>query len=286
MPRGKNYVNNNRGVFLQASKKNKQIMRQCEYGSACNRPDCIYQHDNVGTKTDEVCLQFLAGTCAFATGGCRKRHPNKDEKDRLLRKYKRVRCHFGDDCHTEGCLYLHPKEMKPIEPAYIEPMNMDAAFPALGSAQSKSTTTTMNTPKTEPLPPSPWNNTAPQQQPMMQQNMLPMNQPNMSNIPMAPAWFPQDPSFAPFSAPPPTGMQNQQQQQEYYEYGDGGTGYDYGGAGYGYCGGSEYDHGGYNNNDINGYDMGAPGEEMPAPQMAPPSFNAGAKEFVPGGFSS
>jgi len=67
MPRGKNYVNNNRGVFLQASKKNKlkQSMRQCEYGSACNRPDCIYRHDFVEEKSNEVCLQFLAGICAF-----------------------------------------------------------------------------------------------------------------------------------------------------------------------------------------------------------------------------
>mmetsp|Transcript_41033 Transcript_41033/g.98924 ORF Transcript_41033/g.98924 Transcript_41033/m.98924 type:complete len:269 (-) Transcript_41033:13-819(-) len=268
MPRGKNYVNNNRGVFLQAGKKQKQSIMQCEYGSACNRPDCIYRHDNAVAKTDEICLQFLAGTCAFTGGGCRKRHPKKDEKERLLRKYKRMQCHFGDDCHTEGCLYLHPREMKPIEPAYVEPMNMDAAFPALGSAPSKNEST--NTPKTEPLPHSPWNNA----QPPMQQTM-PMHQPNMSNIPVAPAWFPQDPSFAPFSPP----VQNQQQQQAYYGEGYGETGgYNYGG-GYGYDDGSGYNNDGYD-------DMGAQGGEMPAPQMAPPSFNAGAKEFVPGGFSS
>lgn len=268
MPRGKNYVNNNQGVFLQASKKNTQSMRQCEYGSACNRPDCIYSHDHVTAKSDGVCLQFLAGKCAFSAGGCRKRHPTKDERDRLLRKYKRMRCHFGDECHTEGCLYLHPREMRPVEPAYVEPVNMDAAFPALGSAPSKATSTL----KTERLPPSPWNNgqhqLVPQSMPMEQQQ-------HMSNIPVAPTWFPQDPSFAPFSPP---AVQQQQQQQPYYAA----EGYDNYGGGYGYADAN----GGYNNN-YNGYDMGAQGGEMPAqPQMAPQSFNAGAKEFIPGGFSS
>ena len=90
-------------------------------------------------------------------------------------------------------------------------------------------------------------------------------------MPVAPAWFPhQDPSFAPF--PPPV---NQQQPVAYYGEG----GYDFGdGGGYGYDG--------YGYEQYGGYEMGAQqGGEMP---VAPPptSFNAGAKEFVPGGFSS
>lgn len=251
-------------------------MKICEYGTACNRADCIYRHDNVASKTDEVCLQFLAGTCAFGGGGCRKRHPPKDEKDRLLKKYKRIRCHFGDDCRTGGCLYLHPREMRPIEPAYIEPVNMDVAFPAL-SATTNSTKKPSG-PKTEPLPPSPWNRTVMQPpQPMIQQqNIMPMNhhpQPEMSNMPMvAPAWFPhQDPSFAPFC--PPVMHHDPHYGGAYDGYGDDGGGYGYPDDGY---------YGGYEYGPYDG--MGA-GGEMPA---APPSanFNVGAKEFVPGGFSS
>lgn len=276
MPRGKNYVNNNRGVCLQASEKGKQSIKQCEYGSACNRSDCIYRHDNMVISTDEICFQFLAGTCAFTAGGCRKRHPKNDEKGRLLGKYKRTRCHYGDDCHTEGCLYLHPREMKPVEPSYVEPTNMDMAFPALGGGSSSANTPAKSTPKlvTEPLPASPWNS-AP-----MQQQSQPIHQP--SSIPIAPAWFPQDPSFAPFCTP------TNQEQESHCEYGGeydyANEGHDYANGGYDYGDGSGYAYAGYNN-DVDGYDMGAQGAGDATEQMSA-TFNAGAKEFVPGGFLS
>jgi hypothetical protein len=188
MPRGKNYVNNNNGVFLQASAKAKQSMKFCEYGSACNRPDCIYRHDsNAESKTEEVCLPYLAGKCSFtASGGCRKRHPKKEERDRLLQKYKRTRCRFGDECFTESCLYLHPHEMEVTEPHYIEPHEL--AFPPLNGAASPPSAT-----KQQPAN-SPWKKVVP---------------PEMSPpVPMQPpqaAWYPslspQDPMRYPYYVP-------------------------------------------------------------------------------------
>ena len=45
MPRGKNYVNQGKGMALQAStKRGGQKMIVCQYGTGCNRPDCIYEH--------------------------------------------------------------------------------------------------------------------------------------------------------------------------------------------------------------------------------------------------
>mmetsp|Transcript_33 Transcript_33/g.80 ORF Transcript_33/g.80 Transcript_33/m.80 type:complete len:297 (-) Transcript_33:553-1443(-) len=131
MPRGKNYANNQRGVHLQC---------KLAGGSA----ECIYRHDepskrssNSTGKTD-VCIPFLAGKCTFEKG-CRKRHPSKNELPRLLAKYKKTRCRFGDECYTEGCLFLHPKEEKAREPHFISPHN----FPPLsncGSIDSKQAT--------------------------------------------------------------------------------------------------------------------------------------------------
>lgn len=157
--------------------------------------------------------------------------------------------------------------MKPVEPAYIEPANMDVAFPALSGTTSSSSKKATKGPPTKPLPPSPWNSGM---QPPMQQN-IPVNQGDMSNIPVAPAWFPhQDPSFTPFCLPA------HNQPQAYY--GEGG-GYDYGDGAYG------YGNNGYYHEDGAYYDsMGAQGGEIPAPPMPPQSFNVGAKEFVPGGF--
>ena len=139
MPRGKNYVNNNKGVSLQASANSKAAMQMCEYGSGCSRSDCIYRHpdNNSTSKTDEICMPFLAGNCTFAAkGGCRKRHPKKEERARLLQKYKRTRCRFGDECFTESCLYLHPREVDPVEPYYVE--HHDVAFPPLNGSQAPS----------------------------------------------------------------------------------------------------------------------------------------------------
>jgi len=115
MPRGKNYVNGNRGVtMLSSNKKKAPSMEQCFYGKGCTRKDCIYKHDKPGPgggeKSNEPCMPFLAGQCAFTAGGCRKRHPNKEETDRLVAKYKKTKCRFGKDCKTAGCLYIHPSD--------------------------------------------------------------------------------------------------------------------------------------------------------------------------------
>jgi len=129
MPRGQSYLNNNNGVALQAPKST--AMRACEYGVGCTREDCIYRHEE-GAQSEEVCLPFLAGKCTFTHEGCRRRHPENQEFDRLIAKYKRTRCRFGDECRTEACLYVHPNEMERVEPAYIEPHHV--AFPPLNGA--------------------------------------------------------------------------------------------------------------------------------------------------------
>jgi hypothetical protein len=136
MPRGKNYVNNHKGVSLAPPRGNKaEKMTECQYGAGCNRPDCIYRHPN--TKEDgsfkqsqEPCMPFLAGICAFSAKGCRKRHPGKQESEKLIAKYQTTRCRFGKDCRTKGCLYIHPGDKDEMNTPGI----MSAAlFPPLNS---------------------------------------------------------------------------------------------------------------------------------------------------------
>ena len=118
MGRGSNYFNNNQGVALQASTKKGKVAKMvaCQYGAGCNRSDCIYSHPaNRGDKADfvqskEPCMAFLTGICAFSAKGCRKRHPQNDEAERLIAKYQRMKCRFGDACRTNGCLYQHPSD--------------------------------------------------------------------------------------------------------------------------------------------------------------------------------
>ena len=146
MPRGKNYVNNNRGVSLQAPKKGQRMVA-CIYGAGCTRGGCIYSHPRgKGTKeqgkaeiqSKEPCMSFLAGVCMFSAGGCRKKHPSKAEADRLVVKYRATKCRFGDACMTRGCLYLHTEEEETgaqelrETPAYITPAPLSPAV-ALGS---------------------------------------------------------------------------------------------------------------------------------------------------------
>ena len=142
MPRGKNYVNNQRGVHLQAKAGGKggTTMKMCEYGSGCQRPDCIYRHDEPQTSSGgkvDLCIPFLAGKCTFEKG-CRKRHPSKDEIPRLLARYKKTRCRFRDECYTEGCLFLHPKEEKRQEPSFIAPHHFPPLSNVCTSASSSS----------------------------------------------------------------------------------------------------------------------------------------------------
>lgn len=135
MPRGKNYTNNNKGVAMKAHKKKSDQMTQCFYGDSCTRKDCVYRHDKTASqgqkKSNEPCMAFLAGTCVFSASKCSKRHPPKDECDRLISKYQITPCRFGEDCKTNGCLFLHPS---------------DNAFPPLPTASSASGNTLSTTP--------------------------------------------------------------------------------------------------------------------------------------------
>lgn len=128
MPRGKNYLNNNKGMFLQAGKY-KPKMVECQYGSACNRKDCIYSHpggtNDSGSSSSSsslqqgICMNFLAGNCAF-TRNCRKKHPSQDECEQLRQQYKQIPCKFGDECETEGCLYQHPWDAQHTNAAILK----------------------------------------------------------------------------------------------------------------------------------------------------------------------
>jgi hypothetical protein len=113
MPRGKNYVNNNRGLSMQRHKKETKML-QCSYGAGCTRPDCKYVHptkqEAEQKKSNEPCMRFLAGDCTFTAYGCNKRHPPKAEAELLVAKYRGILCRFGDSCKTGGCLYVHPEE--------------------------------------------------------------------------------------------------------------------------------------------------------------------------------
>ena len=158
MPRGKNNVNQGRGVSLQAStKKGGQKMTVCQYGTGCNRPDCIYEHpygkdDGKGrsfanvSQSREPCMAYLAGMCTFSASGCRKRHPPPIECERLCAKYSKVMCRFRESCMTKGCLYMHPGDegyedagfkTNAREPTYLVQEDMAAgAFPPLGASGS------------------------------------------------------------------------------------------------------------------------------------------------------
>lgn len=143
MPRGKNYVNQNKGMNLQARQK---VTEECYYGPACVRKDCIYNHTSVGStfqQSSEPCLSYLAGICAYTASTCRKRHPSSlQECDQLRLKYGSTQCRFGSDCQTVGCLYKHDdnngkaeRKMVPvqrvrnqIQPAILHDVN---AFPPL-----------------------------------------------------------------------------------------------------------------------------------------------------------
>jgi hypothetical protein len=136
MPRGKNYVNNHKGVSLAAPKGTKGAkMTECQYGAGCTRPDCIYVHSKGKgefQQSQEPCMPFLAGVCAFTSKGCRKRHPPQAEADRLIAKYKTTRCRFSDKCRTEGCLYIHPGDEKERPPQDVSA----ALFPPLGTLRA------------------------------------------------------------------------------------------------------------------------------------------------------
>ena len=111
-------------------------MEPCYYGSGCTRKGCIYRHDGDipdAKKTNDPCLAFLANTCSFTAGTCKKRHPLKEEADRLRAKYAQIMCRHGDDCRTNSCLYSHPRDEKTkVEPVAF----LENAFPPLSGSNN------------------------------------------------------------------------------------------------------------------------------------------------------
>ena len=143
MPRGKNYVNNNKGVTLQANKAGNKKMEACFYGEACTRPNCIYRHDIPSAtvkKSIEPCMAFLAAQCTFSAAKCRNRHPAQPEAEKLRTKFATIRCRHGTKCQTAGCLYLHPDASTDNNTVFGEPAHV--AFPPLKEMAPGAATTT------------------------------------------------------------------------------------------------------------------------------------------------
>ena len=202
--KGKNYVNNNRGVFLQApKKKGGPQMEACFFGAGCTRPGCIYRHDRAALasnpQTEEPCMAYLAGYCAFNARSCRKRHPPPAEAERLIQKYSQIRCRYGSQCQTEGCLYRHE--------ALTEPVTLSWAVQTAGPSDPPPPLAVPGT-SWRPTPPS-----APPQPPMarpMPPSVPPQppamrpQPPNTRQQPMPPSVPPRPPTMRPMppSMPP------------------------------------------------------------------------------------
>ena len=220
MPRGKNYVNNNKGLTMQRHKKETR-MEKCFYGAGCTRPDCKYLHPSVlpndeGEQTKrsrEPCMPYLAGLCTFSAKGCHKRHPPDHEVELLIAKYRTVLCRFGETCKTNGCLYVHPGEegadallaIKNQAPVVPMGANVPGFPPLVGSAGH-------GPPR---LPNSAWRPSLPTGHAMVPPTIprpvassfgSPLGQPSASSLqapPPRPAWQPQPPN-------PWPGMQHSQ----------------------------------------------------------------------------
>mmetsp|Transcript_18216 Transcript_18216/g.25662 ORF Transcript_18216/g.25662 Transcript_18216/m.25662 type:complete len:282 (+) Transcript_18216:309-1154(+) len=148
MPRGTNYANSDKDQHTVAAdpiKKKKKIpgSTQCQYGAGCNRTDCTYKHPNgkaggkmEGGQSNEPCMPYLAGVCAFPEGACKKRHPPKSEVEKLTAKYKTMKCRFADKCRTKGCLYIHPGEKGADQIIETDPLDFPPLSGEAGSAPS------------------------------------------------------------------------------------------------------------------------------------------------------
>jgi hypothetical protein len=133
MPRGKNVVNNKSGTSPQDDQPKQK------------------------SGKNDVCIPFLAGKCTFEKD-CRKRHPSKAELPRLLARYKKTRCRFGDECFTEGCLFSHPREEKRHGAAFISPLN----FPPLSNTSASVSGSSQDShQKQVPIADSAWNKNPP-----------------------------------------------------------------------------------------------------------------------------
>ena len=161
---GKNYVNNNRGVFLKAHEKKKggrnTTMEACFYGAGCTRPGCIYRHDRAALasnppQSEEPCMAYLAGYCAFNAKSCRKRHPPPTEAERLRQKYRNIRCRYGAQCQTEGCLYRHEALTEPVALSWTVQSTPPTAPPLIAPPTAVPGTSWRPTPPTAPPPQRP-----------------------------------------------------------------------------------------------------------------------------------
>jgi hypothetical protein len=136
MARGKNYVNQNKGMMLTgnntkattslnvAKQKKSSVVETCFYGAGCTRKDCIYRHPTrtkessnlkqsilpttststttTSTSTEKSqapCKPYLAGMCSFNSITCNKRHvTDPEERERLIQQYSTTLCRHGTEC--------------------------------------------------------------------------------------------------------------------------------------------------------------------------------------------
>jgi hypothetical protein len=205
MPRGKNYVNNNKGLTMQRHKKETH-MEKCFYGAGCTRPDCKYLHPSPITaseqstkKSNEPCMPYLAGLCTFTAQGCHKRHPPQDEVEKLIAKYRRLLCRFGESCKTSGCLYVHPGEegadelLKLKQQALVVPAGLNSpGFPPLkvaGQMNGSSMLQAARSSQSQQLPPnSAWKPSPPTGHAMAQSALLLQQRP--LTMPVRPGMLP------------------------------------------------------------------------------------------------
>ncbi len=112
-------------IATGSKKSRKSTVPKCAYGAACNRKGCAFRHDKPTAATQQyesyhddpkskICKQFLGGICSYGNK-CLNRHPGEEEAERVRAQYKMHNCTYGDDCMTEGCLYLHPWEVEEAE---------------------------------------------------------------------------------------------------------------------------------------------------------------------------
>jgi hypothetical protein len=220
MPRGKNYVNQNKGMFLQAGGRQK-VTEPCKYGAACNRRDCIYSHDDVAAAAettaaaDAPCMAYLAGLCVF-TKGCRRRHPSAAECERLVARYGALPCRFGTECRTTGCLYNHDKV--PLS-AQCLPAAMAAAVqptPVVSKSGTSSLAAWMPTTSSSSLQ---QNGAGPAESPLARPpvppSMLQHSRPGAPLPPQSTAAYYPPPMMMPGGYYPP---QQQQSETPYYDY--------------------------------------------------------------------
>ena len=185
-------------------------MEACFFGAGCTRPGCIYRHDRAALasnpQSEEPCMAYLAGYCAFNARSCRKRHPPPGEADQLREKYSQIRCRYGSQCQTEGCLYRHEARTEPVLLSWTaQPVGSDspppppAAVPGTSWRPTPPSSIPAQSPLGRPVAPS-----VPPQPPTTRPvpPSIPPQPPSMRPVP--PSTRPQPPSV--MRPPPPGGF--------------------------------------------------------------------------------